>query len=143
MFDLDCFAGLMVGSDHAALLSFLLLRIGSVRIPDTIVCLGASVWLFSPAWDAVELTLEVGGIYPFVVIDPTDQGATTVVAPGLMIDDFLSSYNHSCSRTNDRRFSIHPRRSIPAFIPFGIKASLSVSLPYFSCWAIGWCQCLV
>ena len=32
--------------------------------------------------------LEVGFIYPFVVIDPTDQGATTVVAPGQMLDDF-------------------------------------------------------
>ena len=72
MFDLGCFAGLMVGSDDTALLSLFLLRIGFVRIPDTIVCLGALVWLFSPAWDAVELTLEVGGIYPFVVIDPTD-----------------------------------------------------------------------
>ena len=28
-------------------------------------------WLISPAWDAVELTLEVGSIYPFVVIDST------------------------------------------------------------------------
>ena len=62
----------MVGSDYTALLLLFLLRIGFVRIPDTIVCLGALVRLFSPAWDAVELTLEVGGIYPFVVIDPTD-----------------------------------------------------------------------
>jgi hypothetical protein len=30
------------------------------------------VWLFSPAWDAVTLTLDVGFICPFVVIDPTD-----------------------------------------------------------------------
>ena len=28
-------------------------------------------------------------ICPFVVIDPTDLRATTVVAPGLMLDDFL------------------------------------------------------
>jgi hypothetical protein len=90
LFDLGCLAGLMVGSDDTALLSLFLLRIGFVRIPDTIVCLGTLVWLFSPAWDTVELTLEAGGIYPFVVIDPTDLGATTVVAPGQMIDDFLS-----------------------------------------------------
>ena len=32
---------------------------------------------------------EVGSICPFVVIDPTDSGATTVVAPGLMWDNFL------------------------------------------------------
>ena len=80
----------MVGSEDTALLSLFLLRIGSVRIQDTIVCLGALVSLFSSTWDAVELTLEVGGIYPFVVIDPTDLGATTVVAPGQMLDDFLS-----------------------------------------------------
>jgi hypothetical protein len=33
--------------------------------------------------------LDVGFICPFVVIDPTNQGATTVVAPGRMIDNFL------------------------------------------------------
>ncbi len=38
---------------------------------DVIVCLGPFVWLFSLAWDAAELTLEVGFIGPFVVIDPT------------------------------------------------------------------------
>ena len=46
----------------------------------TFVCSGSLVWqlwLFSPAWDAVKL------------IDPTDLGATTVVAPGLMLDNFL------------------------------------------------------
>ena len=32
---------------------------------------------------------EVGFIYPFVVIHPTCLGATTVVAPGLMLDNFL------------------------------------------------------
>ena len=68
------------------------------------------VWLFFPAWDAVKLTLTgareagasmaadgapsrggggVGGIYPFVVTDPTDLGATTLVAPGLVLDNFL------------------------------------------------------
>ena len=33
---------------------------------------------------------EVGVICPFVVIDPTDLGVTTVVAPGLMLDNFLT-----------------------------------------------------
>ena len=43
--------------------------------------LGALLWLFSPAWDAVEFTLEVGSdIFPFMVIecqsrvDPADSG---------------------------------------------------------------------
>jgi hypothetical protein len=57
---------------------------------DTTVCSRPLVWLFSPAWDAVTLTLDVGFICPSVVIDPTDLGATMVVAPGRMIDSFLS-----------------------------------------------------
>jgi hypothetical protein len=52
---------------------------------DTIVCSEPLIWLFSPAWDAVILTLDIGFFCPFVVIDPTDQGATTVFAPGRMI----------------------------------------------------------
>ena len=63
--------------------------IGFVWIRDTIAWLGSLVWLFCPAWDAVEFTLEVGFIYPFVVIDPTGKGATAVVAPGQMLDEFL------------------------------------------------------
>ncbi len=46
-----------------------LLKIRSVRILDTIVCSGPQVRLFSPAWVAVELTLEFGFICRFVVID--------------------------------------------------------------------------
>ena len=45
------------------------------------------VWLFTLAWDAFVLTLDIGFICPFVVIDPGDQGAT-VVAPEQMIDNF-------------------------------------------------------
>jgi hypothetical protein len=45
--------------------------------------------MFSPAWHAFMLTLDVGFICCFVVIDPTDQGATTVVVPGPMVDNFL------------------------------------------------------
>ncbi len=41
------------------------------------------------AWDTVKLTLEFGFICPFVVIDLTDKGATTVVDLGRMIDNFL------------------------------------------------------
>jgi hypothetical protein len=41
------------------------------------------------SWDAVKLTLDVGFICPFVVIGPTDEVATTVVAPRRMIDNFL------------------------------------------------------
>ena len=43
---------------------------GSVRIQDTMVCSETWLWLFSPAWYAVELTLQVGFRCPFVVIDP-------------------------------------------------------------------------
>ncbi len=77
------------GSDDTALLPLLLLKFRSVRILETIVCSGPLVWLFSPAWDAVILTLDVGFICPFVVIDPTDEGATTVVAPGRMMYNLL------------------------------------------------------
>ena len=51
---------------------WLLLKIRSVRMLDKIVRSEPLVWLFSPAWDAVILTLDVGFICPFVVIDPTD-----------------------------------------------------------------------
>jgi hypothetical protein len=61
-----------VGSDDAVLLPLLLLKVRSVRMLDTNVCSEPLVWLFSPAWDAVILTLDVGFICPFVVIDPTD-----------------------------------------------------------------------
>ena len=69
------------GSKNAALLSWFLLKIRSVRILDTILCSGSLVWLFSPAWDAVNSSCQdVGFICPFVVIDPTDLGVTTAVA---------------------------------------------------------------
>ena len=77
------------GSDDTALLLLLLLKIKSVRMQDTIVCSEPLVWLFSLAWDAVILTLDVGFICPFVGIDPTDKVAATLVAPGRMIDNFL------------------------------------------------------
>jgi hypothetical protein len=60
-------------SDDAALLPLLLSKIRSVRMLDSIICSEPLVWLFSPAWDAVILTLDVGFICPFVVIDPTEK----------------------------------------------------------------------
>ncbi len=87
------------GSDDNALLPLLLLKIRSVRMLDTTVCSGPLVWLFSLAWDAVILTLDVGFICPFVVIDPTDKGATTVVAPGRMFDNFLTRKSKGPKRT--------------------------------------------
>ena len=49
------------------------------------------VWSVSPAWEAVELTLGDLLHLLFVVLDPTDLGATIVVAPGQMPDGFLPS----------------------------------------------------
>ena len=42
-------------------------------------------WLFSPAWDAVELTLKIGFICPFVVIDSNAFSATIFVAEALCL----------------------------------------------------------
>ena len=58
------------------LLFFLCILSRFVRILDTIVCSGTLFWLFTLAWDIVKLTLKGGFICPFVVIDPTDLGAT-------------------------------------------------------------------
>ena len=49
---------------------------------------GALLWLFSPAWDAIELTLKVGFICPFVVIGSTELGTTIVVAQALCLTIF-------------------------------------------------------
>ena len=68
------------------------------------MCSGALIWLFSPAWDAVKLTLKVGFICPFVVDDPTDLGATIVVAQALCCPS-----------------STYPLRRKPAFLPMVIK----------------------
>ena len=46
-----------------------------VGILDTTICLGALLWLFSLLWvchETTKLTLKVGFICPFVVIDPTN-----------------------------------------------------------------------
>ena len=102
------------GSDNTALLSWFLLKIrsASVRILDRIVCSGSLVRLFSPAWDAVKLTLPGGwlhlsfrGHWPYQF--RSDDGNCSELAPGLMFDDFLP---------------ISDADSLP-FLPFGIKAS--------------------
>ena len=54
--------------DNTTLFLLLLLKIIYVKMLDTIVCSGPLVWLFSPA----AVTLDVGFICPFVVIDSTD-----------------------------------------------------------------------
>ena len=40
----------------------------------------ALLWMFSPAWFTVKLTLKVGFICPFVVLDPPKLGMTIMVA---------------------------------------------------------------
>ena len=64
-------------------------------------------WLFSPAWDAVQLTLQVGFICPFVVIDPTDFGATIVVAQAVCLTIFnLSPTQKTCLFTDGNKSSV-------------------------------------
>jgi hypothetical protein len=60
------------GFNDTAFLPLLRLKIWSVRMLDMIACSGPVGWLFSPAWDTVMLTLDVGFICPFVVIGLTD-----------------------------------------------------------------------
>ena len=96
LLEFGCFAVSMVVSDSAVRLRFLL-KIRSVRKLVTIICSGTLLWLFSPAWDAVNLTLEVGFICLFVVIDPTNLGATIVVAQALCFTIFnLSPSQKTC-----------------------------------------------
>ena len=74
-----------------------LLKIRPVRILDTTVCSGTLLWPFSPAWDAVELTLQAGFIRPFVVIDLTDLGATTeLLLQALCLSIFDTGYLPFC-----------------------------------------------
>ena len=91
------------GFRQAALLPPFLLKIRPVRILDTIVCSGSLLWLFSPDWpgDAFELTLKVGFICPFVVIDPTDLGATQKLSQAICLSIFnLSPTRNTCLFTN-------------------------------------------
>ena len=80
------------GSDDTALLSWFLLKIRSVRIRHWFGCsLRPGTPLNSPCQ-------KVGFICPFVVIDPTNLGATTKIARNLLQD---------------------LKGRIPAFLPFG------------------------
>ena len=77
----------MVGPNSAVLLLEFVLKIRTFRTLDIIfkLCSATLLWLFSSAWDAIKLTLQVGFISGclFVVIDPTNLGATIVVAQAL------------------------------------------------------------
>ena len=95
----------MVGPDSAVLLLRFLLKIRSVKILDTIVCSGTLLWLFSPAWDAVKLTLQVGFTCPVVVIDPTDLGGHRG-CPGLMLIFNLSPTQKTCLFTYGNKASV-------------------------------------
>ena len=71
------------------------------------MCLGALIWLFSPAWDAVKLTLKVGFICPFVVNEPTNLGATIVVAQALCLSIFnLSPPQKTCPFTDGNKANV-------------------------------------
>ena len=73
MLELDCFAHSNVSPYSAILPPRFLLKI---RLRS----FGALLSLFSPAWDDLEPSLEVGFICPFVVIVPFNLCATIVVA---------------------------------------------------------------
>jgi hypothetical protein len=76
------------------------------------------VWLVSPAWKAVELTL--GGCLHLPVRSPRPY--------------LFGSDNHGCSRTNAWQFSTFPRRRLPAFFSKASRCggSLAVSRVYYS-----------
>lgn len=83
------------------------------------MCSGALIWLFSPAWDAVKLTLKVGFICPFVVDDPTDLGATIVVAQALCLSIFnLSPTQKTCLFTNGNKANVSADVLLPFFLYF-------------------------
>ena len=102
-----CFADSMVGPNCAVLLLRSLLKIRFIIILDTIVCSGTLLLLFSPAWDAVKLTLQVGFICPLVVIDTTNLGVTIVVAQALCLTIFnLSPTQKTCLFTDGNKASV-------------------------------------
>ena len=71
------------------------------------MCSGALIWLSSLAWDTVKLTLKVGFICPFVVDDPTDLGATIVVAQALCLSIFnLSPTQKTCLFTDGNKANV-------------------------------------
>ena len=84
LLEFSCFADSMMGPDSAVLLRFLL-NIRSVRILDTIICLGHCFGSFP--W---LVTLCGHGTHPLVVIasGPADFVATIVVAQALCLTIF-------------------------------------------------------
>ena len=65
------------------------------------------LWLFSPAWDALKLTLQNGFVCPFVVMDPTNLGATIVVAQALCLTILdLSPTQKTCLFTDGNKASV-------------------------------------
>ena len=77
------------------------------------------VWLFSPACDAVQLTRKVGFICPFVVIDPTDLGATIVVAQALCLTIVnLFPTQNTGLFTDSNKASVCDRVLVAGKIPF-------------------------
>ena len=96
------------------------------------MCSGALIWLFSPAWDAVKLTLKVGFICPFVVDDPTDLGATIVVAQALCLSIFnLSPTQKTCLFTdgNKANASEQNRGPQPSHHNLPVKQNQNISHP--------------
>jgi len=94
------------------------------------VCSGALICLFSPTWDAVKFTLKVGFICPgpFVVDDPTDLGATIVVAQALCLTIFnLSPTQKTCHFTDGNKASVYWRRQPHSCLAF------TVARRHFSC----------
>ena len=77
MLQLGCFTNSMVDPYRAVSVPQYLQKIRFVRMyPWGITKI---TWLFSPAWDTVELTLKAGLICPFMFYDPTNLGAIIVV----------------------------------------------------------------
>jgi hypothetical protein len=92
------------------LLPLYLLKGRSVKMLNTIVCSGPSVWLYSipkNAW----LHLSFRGHWPYQ----------------------LKSNNGSCSRTNAWQLSTYPRRRVPAFVPYG--SSVLTHTEHYVCYS--------
>ena len=97
------------------------------------MCLGALIWLFSPAWDAVKLTLKAGFICPFVVDDPTDLGLTIMVAQALCLSIFnLSPAQKTCLFTNGNKANLsvwHPSfQALATYLPYQPWSAVSTSI---------------
>ena len=95
---------------------------------------GALLWQFFPAF--IKITLKVGFICPFVVIDPTDLGATIVVAQALCLTIFnLSLTQNTCLFTDGNKASVcasaapSPAATATAAAPSAAAAALLLPPP--------------